>query len=115
MMYQSLHRDRIAKARCRICSSNTEEFDTKYKTVNQGLGVDVRDGDAQHFGAALFQRGEYVMHELGDLAERYAADTWFTRTTAKIHPRPECIRQRVQKIMNTMCGRRNIDQIMCAG
>ena len=61
------------------------------------------------------KRGEYVVPDLDDLAERHAADTWFTRTTAKIHPRPECIRQRVQKIMNTMCGRRNIDQIMCAG
>ena len=46
VMYQSLHRDRVVKAWCRICSSDTEEFETKYNTANQGLGVDVRDGDA---------------------------------------------------------------------
>ena len=45
MMYQSLHRDRIVKAWCRICSSDTEEFETKYKTANHGLGVNVCDGD----------------------------------------------------------------------
>ena len=65
--------------------------------------------------AAAFDSGTKFRRLLWTLAERYAADTWFTRTTAKIHPRPECIRQRVQKIMNTMCGRRNIDQIVCAG
>ena len=71
IMYQSLHRDRVVKARCRICSSNTEEFDTKYSTASDGLGVDVRHGDAQHFGATLFQRGDYVMHELEQLQQRH--------------------------------------------
>ena len=35
-----------------------------------GLGIDVCDGDAQHFGATLFQRGEYVMQwpSIGNLA-----------------------------------------------
>merc|ERR1712187_262775 len=50
---------------------DTEDFETKYKTANQGLGVDVCDGDAQHFGASLFQRGEYVMHELEQLQQRH--------------------------------------------
>ena len=71
IMHQSLHRDRVVKARCRICSSNTEEFDTKYSTASDGLGVDVRHGDAQHFGATLFQRGDYVMHELEQLQQRH--------------------------------------------
>ena len=44
MMDQSLHRDSVVKAWCRICSSDTEEFGTKYNTANQGFGVDVRDG-----------------------------------------------------------------------
>ena len=70
MMYQSLHRNRVVKAWCRMCSSDTEEFETKYNTANQGLGVDICDGDAQHFGATLLQRGEYVMHELEQLQQR---------------------------------------------
>ena len=87
MMYQSLHRDRVVKAWCRICSSDTEEFEAKYKTANHGLGVDVCDGDAQRFGASLFQRGEYVMHELDDLVVRHAVDEEFARNIAKIRTR----------------------------
>ena len=74
------------KAWFRICSSNKEEFDTKYKT-SLSLGVNVRDGVAQHFGAALCQRDEYVMHEFVDLAERHAADTDFARNSDKLRPR----------------------------
>ena len=42
-----------------------------------GLGIDVCDGDAQHFGATLFQRGEYVMHELEQLRQRHPGDIQF--------------------------------------
>eukprot|EP00747_Dinoflagellata_sp_TGD_P150832 gnl/TRDRNA2_/TRDRNA2_177152_c1_seq5.p1 gnl/TRDRNA2_/TRDRNA2_177152_c1~~gnl/TRDRNA2_/TRDRNA2_177152_c1_seq5.p1 ORF type:complete len:128 (-),score=22.58 gnl/TRDRNA2_/TRDRNA2_177152_c1_seq5:72-455(-) len=87
MMYQSLHRARVVKAWRRSCSSDTAEFETKYKTENQGLGIDVCNGESQHFGAALFQRGEYAMHELDDLAERHAADVEFARNIAKIRTR----------------------------
>ena len=37
----------------------------------------MRDGDAQHFGAPLFQRGEYVMQQVGELAERHVAEIEF--------------------------------------
>ena len=69
MMCQSLHRDHIVKVWCKICNSDTEEFQAKYKTANRGLRVDVCDDVAQHFAAALFQRGEFVMHELYELQE----------------------------------------------
>jgi len=87
MMYQSLHRDRVVKAWCRICSSDTEEFETKYKTENQGLGIDVCNGESQHFGASLFQRGEFVIHELDDLAGRHSDDTELAKAIAKIRSR----------------------------
>ena len=38
---------------------------------DEGLGVETRDGESQHFGAALFNRGEYALHELDLLAQRH--------------------------------------------
>ena len=32
---------------------------------------ETRDGESQHFGAALFNRGEYALHELDLLAQRH--------------------------------------------
>ena len=58
MMYQSLHRDRPVKAWCRVCSNDTEEFESKNTTTTRGLGINVCNCESQHFGAALFQRGE---------------------------------------------------------
>ena len=60
MMYQSLHRDRTVKAWFRICNSDTQKFEQANGTTNEGLGIDTRDGESQHFGALLFQRGEYA-------------------------------------------------------
>lgn len=61
MMYQGLHRDRVVKAWCRICSNDTEKFEEANSTKNEGLGIETRDGDSQHFGAPLFQRGEAAL------------------------------------------------------
>ena len=66
MMYQALHRDVCVKACCRICNDDTEKFEESNSTHNKGLGVDTRDGDSKHFGAPLFQRAEYVLHQLSD-------------------------------------------------
>merc|ERR1712060_232064 len=60
---------------CRVCNSDTEEFESKYQTTNEGLGIEVREGESQHFGAPLFKRGEYVLHELEQVVQRHAADT----------------------------------------
>ena len=90
-------------------SSGTEDFDTKWKTVTS-VSESMR---------ATVMRNPLELHSSS------VASMWCTTsatlqrvmlpTPAKIHTRPECIRQRVQKIMNTMCGRRNIDEIVCAG
>ena len=45
-------------------------YSTKVQHSKPGFGVDICDGDAQHFGATLLQRGEYVMHELEQLQQR---------------------------------------------
>lgn len=88
MMFQNLHRDRAVKAWCRICSSDTEEFETKHQTSNDGLGIDVRPGESQHFGAPLFQRGEYAMHELDQLVQRHPDDTDLSEIVGKLRTRP---------------------------
>ena len=36
-----------------------------------GLGIDRCQGESQHFGAPLFQRGEYAVHELDQPAQRH--------------------------------------------
>ena len=51
-----------------------KKFEEANSTYNKGLGVDTRDGDSKHFGAPLFQRAEYVMHELNGLAGRHYCD-----------------------------------------
>ena len=52
--YAALHRDRTVKARCRICSSDTQKFEEANSTTNEGHGIETRDGESQHFGAPLF-------------------------------------------------------------
>jgi len=67
LMYQNLHRDMTVKAWCKICSDDTQEFEEKNMSTSDGLGIWVREGEkneSKHLGAPLFQRGEYVMHEL---------------------------------------------------
>lgn len=89
MMYQALHRDRVVKAWCRICSSDTQKFEDANSTNNEGLGIEVRDGESQHFGGPLFQRGDFALHELNHLAQRhpdYVTD--LTEWLAKIRSRP---------------------------
>jgi ankyrin repeat protein len=86
MMYQSLHRDRLVKASCRVCSNDTEEFESKNTTTSQSLGIDVCNGDPQHFGATIFQRGEYVIHELEQLRQRHPEND-FSEAIAKIRTR----------------------------
>lgn len=71
MMYQSLHRDYCIKAWCIIVSDDTEKFDEANDTNNEGLGIEFRSGECQHFGAPLFKRGEYVLHELTHLQQRH--------------------------------------------
>ena len=47
-----------------------ERVDLVCTTTSEGLGVETRDGEAsvsQHFGAPLFQRGEYARHELAQI------------------------------------------------
>ena len=34
--------------------------------MNQGLGIETREGDSKHFRAPQFHRGEYAQHELDD-------------------------------------------------
>ena len=83
MMCQCLHRDHTVKAWCKICSSDTEEFQAKYKTANHDLRVDVCNGVAQHFAAALFQRGEFVMHELYELQETHRSRLFGNLSSAR--------------------------------
>ena len=40
-------------------------------TTTDGLAMEVCDGESQHFGSTLFQRGEYAMHELQRVHERH--------------------------------------------
>ena len=40
-------------------------------TTTDGLAMEVRDGESQHFGSTLFQRVEYAMHELQRVHERH--------------------------------------------
>ena len=87
MMYQAMHRDWTVKAWCRICSSDTQKFEEANSTTNEGLGIQTRDGESQHFGSALFQRGEYALHELDQLVQRHSADIEFAKTISKIRPR----------------------------
>ena len=50
MMYQALHRDRTVRVWCRICNSDTERFERANDTTTEGLGIETRDGETQHFG-----------------------------------------------------------------
>ena len=84
MMYQALHRDSAVKAWCTICSSDTEKFEDANSTQNEGLGVDTREGTSSHFGAPLFERGEYVLHELDALAGRHPSDEGLSELMAKL-------------------------------
>ncbi len=34
---------------------------------SEGLAIETREGETQHFGAPLFQRGEHTLHELHGL------------------------------------------------
>lgn len=70
-MHQALHRDCMVKAWCRIVSSDTQKFKDANTTQNEGFGIGTRDGESQHFGAPLFNRGAYVVHELEQLAGRH--------------------------------------------
>ena len=66
---------RTQSATARSCpggsSQDTEKFDCANSKGNEGLGVETRDGESRHFGAALFNRGEYALHELDLLAQRH--------------------------------------------
>ena len=68
MMYQALHRDRTVRVWCRICNSDTERFERANDTTTEGWAS---RPETQHFGAPLFRRGEYVLHELNNLAQRH--------------------------------------------
>ena len=61
---------------------------TAHNTTNDGLGIDVREGEAQHFGAPLFQRGDYAMHELDQLAQRHPHDADLSDILGKLRTRP---------------------------
>merc|ERR1712137_361048 len=72
LMYQSLHRDMTVKAWCKIDSHDTQWFDKANNTTSDGLDIWVCEGEnneSKHFGAPLFHRGEYVMHELQRTSE----------------------------------------------
>jgi len=71
MMYQGLHRDACVKAWCKIVSCGTEKFDDANSTQTDGLSIRVRNGESQHFGAPLFQRGEYALSQLADVSQRH--------------------------------------------
>eukprot|EP00747_Dinoflagellata_sp_TGD_P169990 gnl/TRDRNA2_/TRDRNA2_200374_c0_seq1.p1 gnl/TRDRNA2_/TRDRNA2_200374_c0~~gnl/TRDRNA2_/TRDRNA2_200374_c0_seq1.p1 ORF type:complete len:770 (+),score=171.24 gnl/TRDRNA2_/TRDRNA2_200374_c0_seq1:50-2311(+) len=90
MMHQSLHRDRTVKAWCRVCSSDSEKFREMHSTTNDGLGIETREGQSQHFGAPLFKRGEYVLHELDRLVQRHQNEIELPETLflAKLRTRP---------------------------
>ena len=60
-------------------------FRHKVQNSDQCLGIDASDGDAQPFGASLFQRGKYVVHDFGDFAARHAADTCEDSHPAGMH------------------------------
>ena len=48
--------------------------DCARSTLNDGLGVDTREGDSQHFGSPVFNRAAYVIHELEQVAKRHEHD-----------------------------------------
>ena len=73
-MYQALHRDLDVKAWCIICISDTQKFEEANSSENKGLAIHTREGVSQHWGAKLFLRGAYAVHELGTLAERHPDD-----------------------------------------
>ena len=52
-----------------------------------GLVIETRDCASQQFGAPLFQRGEYALHELSQLAHRHPTDSDLTEVMAKIRAR----------------------------
>ena len=55
-----------------VSRQKTEKFENANDTMNNGLGIETRDGDSKHFGAPLFQRGEYALHELESLSHRHS-------------------------------------------
>ena len=57
-------------------------------TTSEGIGIEVRPGKSQHFGAPLFQRGEYAMHELSQLAQRHDDDSGLSEIVSKLRTRP---------------------------
>merc|ERR1740121_245561 len=88
MMYQALHRDKVVRAWCKMCSSNTEKFDRSYRTENKGLGIETRDGESQHYGAPLFQRGLYAKHELDGVAQRHPDERQLRELIERLRTRP---------------------------
>jgi hypothetical protein len=87
MMFQSLHRDIVVKAWCKICSDDTQKFEEANSTSSDGLAIEVREGESQHFGAPLFQRGEYAMHELQRVSERHPDDLHLFDLLSKLRVR----------------------------
>ena len=59
------------KAWCRVNSNDTQKFEEANSTSTDGLAIKVREAESQHFASALFQRGEYAMHELVHVSERH--------------------------------------------
>ena len=47
MMYQTLHRDMMVMARCKMCNSDTDKFEQRNTTRNRGLGKDTSHVDSQ--------------------------------------------------------------------
>ena len=87
MMYQSLHRDSCIKAWCEIVSHDTEKFDEANDTLNDGLGIEFRPGQFQHFGAPLFKRGDYALLELEHLQQRHQDVAELNAVISRLRPR----------------------------
>ena len=86
-MYQSLHRDRSIKAWCCICSGDTQKFEEANSTTNTGLSIEMHDGESQHFGAPVFKRAEYALHELDRLVHRHPDSDELARLLRQIRAR----------------------------
>ena len=87
MMYQALRRERLVKAWCKICNWGTQKFEEANSTTNEGLGVDTRDGESQNFGAPLFQRGLYALHELDGVMHRHPDEEQLRDLVARLRTR----------------------------
>ena len=87
MMHQALHRDLCIKAWCKMCNHDTQRFDEANNTLNDGLGIDTREGISAHFGAPLFERGNYTLHELDRLSQRHPTDSMLSQLIPKLRSR----------------------------